>query len=300
MPYYLGIDGGGTKTICLLGDEKSVLATGRSSGSNPMRVGAENARIALKAAIQRACELGKISPARIATTCIGVAGAARPQVAEVIREMVAGLLPGKIQITGDMETALEAAFGTRPGIVAIAGTGSVAHGRNSAGETARAGGWGFAVSDEGSGHWIGRSAIAAAFRSADEGSDGSLLKKLLDSWHLKNREELVLMSNASPAPDFASLMPTVQSCADSGDPIAQNVLDQAGAELGTLAVIVTRRLFRDSDIVPLAMSGGVFEHSPQVRRRFYNHVRGVHGQISLAPAVVQPVYGALEMARREV
>ena len=103
----------------------------------------------------------------ISRVCVGLAGAARPEISELVRGMVSETLsgeikPAEIKIVGDMVIALEAAFGSGPGVIVIAGTGSIAYGRNSKGQTARAGGWGFAISDEGSGHWIGRTAVAAA------------------------------------------------------------------------------------------------------------------------------------------
>ncbi len=84
--------------------------------------------------------------------------------------------------------ALEAAFGSGPGVIVIAGTGSIAYGRNAEGQTARAGGWGFAISDEGSGHWIGRTAVAAAIGAWDEdpGQNVPLIEVLLKSWRLRN------------------------------------------------------------------------------------------------------------------
>ena len=72
------------------------------------------------------------------------------------RDIVAEILPTPIEVVGDMLIALEAAFDSGPGVIVIAGTGSIAYGRNRQGTTVRAGGWGFAIGDEGSAHWIGR------------------------------------------------------------------------------------------------------------------------------------------------
>jgi len=307
---FLGIDGGGSKTSCLIGDESSVLGTGTAGPSNLVRAGEAQARESLAAAIRQACTVANLKPAEISRVCVGLAGAARPEISEVVRGIIAEIISGEaragqiktsdIQVVGDNVIALEAAFGAGPGVIVIAGTGSIAYGRNRDGQTARAGGWGFAVSDEGSGHWIGRAAVAAALRAWDESQDekAPLLLSVMKSWGLENRESLVLAANATPAPDFAALFPAVLALADSGDRGASEVLAQAGSQLAELAGIVVRRLFPDSGAVAAAMSGGVFGSSALVRQVFYNGLRSVHPDIALNPGVIEPVRGALEMARQ--
>jgi glucosamine kinase len=168
---FLGIDGGGSKTSCLIGDETSVLGRGTGAASNVVRVGEAQARESLATAIRQACRVANIRPSEISSVCVGLAGAARPEIGELVRRIIADLVPGEtqpsqIRVVGDNVIALEAAFGGGPGVIVIAGTGSIAYGRNREGQTARAGGWGFAISDEGSGHWIGRTAVAAAICSS--------------------------------------------------------------------------------------------------------------------------------------
>ena len=310
MAIFLGIDGGGSKTSCLIGDESSVLGTGTAGPSNLVRAGEAQARESLAAAIRQACTVANLKPAEISRVCVGLAGAARPEISEVVRGIIAEIISGEaragqiktsdIKVVGDNVIALEAAFGAGPGVIVIAGTGSIAYGRNRDGQTARAGGWGFAVSDEGSGHWIGRAAVAAALRAWDESQDekAPLLLSVMKSWGLENRESLVLAANATPAPDFAALFPAVLALADSGDRGASEVLAQAGSQLAELAGIVVRRLFPDSCAVAAAMSGGVFGSSALVRQVFYNGLRSVHPDIALNPGVIEPVRGALEMARQ--
>jgi glucosamine kinase len=237
-------------------------------------------------------------------TCVGLAGAARPETSEIVRRLVSELVPGKVEVVGDMVIALEAAFGGGPGVIVIAGTGSIAYGRNSQRQTARAGGWGFAISDEGSGHWIGRCAVSAAMRTGDEahaeGQTNLLLQSVMKLWRLETRDQVVLAANASPRPDFSSLLPLVLAAADSGDPLARSILTQAGAELATLAKIVIHRLFPDADEVRLAMSGGVFRNCAQVRQVFYNSLRSEYPIAAVNATVIEPVRGALELARKGV
>ncbi|MGA7292062.1 MAG: BadF/BadG/BcrA/BcrD ATPase family protein, partial [Terriglobales bacterium] len=158
MAYYLGIDGGGTKTRCILADETSVLAKAMTGGCSVIRLGEQEARQSLHSGIRQVCTAAEITPDRISAICIGATGAARPEIAAKIRGILAELVPriasSGIEVVGDSVIALEAAFGADPGIITIAGTGSIVYGRDAAGRSARAGGWGFAISDEGSGHWI--------------------------------------------------------------------------------------------------------------------------------------------------
>lgn len=302
MAIFCGIDGGGSKTSCLVGDESSVLGSGSALGSNLVRVGEGKARDALESAIRQACGVAGIAPAQINRTCMGLAGAAQPEISAVVHRLVAEVISGEIQIVGDMVIAREAAFGSGSGVIVIAGTGSIAYGRNSKGQTARAGGWGQAVSDEGSGHWIGRSAVAAALRVYDEdesdASGSALLTGIMKFWGVEPHGQLVLAANASPVPDFAALLPAVLSAAGSGDTDARNVLARAGTELANLAGIVIHRLFRGEGIVPVAMSGGVFSNSPLVRQTFYNSLHSVCPAALVKPQVIEPVRGALELARQ--
>jgi glucosamine kinase len=295
---FLGIDGGGSKTSCVIGDETTVLGSGTAAGSNVIRVGEQQAQEALAAAIRQACTVANIRPAQIQRTCVGAAGAARPEISDIIRRLVAELVPGEIEVVGDTVITLEAAFSTGPGVIVIAGTGAIAYGRNSEGRTARASGWGFAISDEGSGHWIGRAAVAAAMRAYDEGESSTLLESIMKAWSVATREQLVLAANASPAPDFSALLSVVLSAADSGDPLARTILTQAGAELATSAKTVIRRLFPEAEAVPVAMSGGVFRNCALVRQVFYNSLRSEYPNAAVNANVIDPVRGALELARK--
>jgi N-acetylglucosamine kinase-like BadF-type ATPase len=295
---FLGVDGGGSKTSCVIGDETTLLGSGTAAGSNLIRVGETRTREALAAAIRQACAVANVNATQIQRTCVGVAGAARPEISDIVRRLVSELVSGEIEVVGDMVIAVEAAFGSGPGVIVIAGTGSIAYGRNSQGETARAGGWGFAVSDEGSGHWIGRAAVAAAMRACDEGQSPLLLQAIMKAWGLATREQLVLAANASPAPDFSGLLSAVLSAADSGDTLSRTILTQAGAELAALAKIVIRRLFPGAGTVPVAMSGGVFRSCAVVRQVFYNSLRSEYADAVVNATVIEPVRGALERARR--
>jgi N-acetylglucosamine kinase-like BadF-type ATPase len=304
VAYYLGIDGGGSKTTCAVGDETSVLATALSGPSNITRVGEVRARESLHEAISQACAAAKIDPRQVHRACIGVAGAGRPEIARAVGKIIAEVIAGEIEVVGDMQIALQAALGAGPGVIVIAGTGSIAYGRDAQGKTARAGGWGFAISDEGSAHWIGRKAVAAVLRAADEAADDRaaqqtplLFREMKSIWKVESFEHLARTANTNP--DFASLLPAVVAAADAGDELAEQVLREAGRELAQLVGIVVRRLFMgDNAVIPLAMAGGVFRYAPLMREVFCAAVHTLDPRLELNGQVVDPVAGALGMARR--
>jgi N-acetylglucosamine kinase-like BadF-type ATPase len=295
---FLGIDGGGSKTSCLIGDETNVLGSGSAGGSNFVRAGEAQAKESLVAAIRQACTVANVKPSEIVSTCAGMAGVVSSETADTVRRILAEIVPGESEIVGDNAIALEAAFGGGAGVIVIAGTGSIAYGQNAAGETARAGGWGFAVSDEGSGQWIGRTAVSSLLRAQDEGRETNLPKIVTEHWKLNSVAQIVLAANATPPPDFAALVPGVLAAADSGDFLAREILTSAGEELARLAAIVARRLFAGNGSVPVAMVGGVFSNSALVRQSFYNHLRAEFPGAVLQAEVVEPVRGALRLARK--
>ncbi len=302
MRYFLGIDGGGTKTTCAVGDESRLLATATAGPSNIVRVGEDHARESLHKAVRQACSAAGIPAAEIARTCVGGAGAGRLEIAEIVRSILSEIVAGPIDVVGDMQTALEAAFDTGPGVVVNAGTGSFAYGRNQQGQTLRAGGWGFAIGDEGSAHWVGREAVRAVLQESERGEDSSvfietsLVQGLFKAWGVRSFLDLARAGNSVPPPDFAKLFPAV---AASKDEIARNVLRDAGRELARLAEVVIRRLFGGkSDGVPVATTGGVFRHAELVQQVFYNELRRDDLRVQAITAVVDPVEGALRMARR--
>jgi len=243
VPFFLGIDGGGTKTRCVIGDDKSVLGTGSGSGCNIVRVGEACARDSLAAAIHEACAQAGVSPQQIARTCAGVAGAADDGVASLVQRVLIEIVGGAIEVIGDMEIALESAFGGGAGVIMIAGTGAIAYGRNDRGEAVRAGGWGRLVGDEGSGHWIGVQAIGAALREYDRGADSGLLRELMRALEVRSVHDLAVKANSDPVPEFARLYPVVLAAEESGDAAAIEVLERAGVELATTVELLIGRLF---------------------------------------------------------
>lgn len=298
MPFFLGIDGGGTKTRCIVGDEKSQLGAGSSSSSKVQRVGEACARDALAAAVHEACVQAGISPRQIARTCAGITGSARPEIAGVMRDLMTSIVGGQVEVVGDVEIAFQDAFGTEPGAMVIAGTGSIAYGRNSKGETARAGGWGYAISDEGSGHWIGVEAVREALRARDRGERSGLMDDLMAGLGARDFEDFIVRLNGNPTVDFSPLFPIVLAASDNGDAMATEILARAGRELVEMAGIVIERLFGEESL-SVATHGGVLASSTIVRKNFAQELKSRYSRAAYLEREIDPARGALDRARRE-
>ena len=300
MGYFLGIDGGGTKTDCAVGDEHAVLGRGSAGTAKLSRVSEDEARANLHAAIEQACSAAGIKPSILDRTCYGMAGASNPKNAEAARRLIAPIVGGAIEFVGDMAIALEAAFPAGSGVVVIAGTGSIAYGRNERSQTARAGGWGPIVSDEGSGDWIGRAAVALALRAHDAGETTSFLPAIMNTWHLATYDDVVRFVSSAPPPDFAALFPHVNAHADSGDDLARGILLRAAGELAELCHIVLRRLWPyEKASAEVAMYGGVFRNSAIIREAFTDVVRSRRPHVRVSLGERDPAEGALAVARRK-
>lgn len=298
VAYFLAIDGGGTKTECVIADEQRVLGSAIGSTIKIKKVGEDAAGQSLDVVVRSACTQAGIAPRDLARTCIGIAGSSIPEVTDWTYSVLSQLVGGEVLVVNDAIIAHHAAFHGGPGILVIAGTGSNVLGINERGESGRAGGWGPIISDEGSGFWIGRTAVAQAMRAFDAGRSTELLNAIMQAWKLAGREEVVSMANSNPPPDFASLLPEILRCADAGDSLARDILASAANELAQLARIVVRKLWpTPGNEIAVALTGGVFTHSTQIRQMFANAIRAERPGITVDLQPVHPVMGALALAR---
>jgi glucosamine kinase len=295
MAFFLGIDGGGSKTECMVGNETAVLGWASSGSSKIARVGEDAAHAALREGIARACAAAGIAASQVQRTCIGVAGASQPESVDAIRRLLGEIVSGDIDVVGDMEVAHHAAFDGGAGVVVIAGTGSIAYGRNPQGETARAGGLAPATGDPGSGEWIGQTAVDLILLANEYGHSPALLEVVLKAWKLDDLQQLSHLLKTSPQPGFAALFPII---AVSGDPIAGRVLARAGRELSVIAADVLGRLWSEPSAVEVAMYGGVLENSLEVRDAFTAALSERFPGTHIALGRRRPAEGALIMARR--
>jgi N-acetylglucosamine kinase-like BadF-type ATPase len=259
MRYALGFDGGGTKTECVLMDSgRQIRATTRSGPSNPLRVGFDAASSAIAQAAQFATREANIEPSQISAVCAGLAGVGSYNSHEEMERLLTGMFPkAAVRLITDLELSLEAARQS-PAIVLVAGTGSAAIGRDSAGHIARAGGHGPLLSDQGSAYDVGRQAVAAAVRSRDRtGVETPMGVKILQ--HLKFSSWTELRDRARTAADevFPRAFPVVAAAADAGDTSAQSLLHAAANEIAILADALVERLHLRDTIFFLGKTGGL-------------------------------------------
>jgi N-acetylglucosamine kinase-like BadF-type ATPase len=295
MPLYLGIDAGGTKTECAVSNGAELLGQATGASCKLALVEAGRARENLHSVIGNACEAARVKETDVKHVCIGMAGASLPEAVSWVQETIREVIPAAtIYVAGDHIIAHRAAFGTSPGVLVISGTGSIAFGRNQAGETARAGGWGPNVSDEGSAFWVGREAVTTALRAYDVGSNNGLLPVIAQSWKAAP-EDVIGMANASE-PRFAELAGAISDAAKEGEPVACDIIKRAGRALAGLGGAVIARLWPSGGVVPVALSGGVLQGSALVRQAFKDEMRVRHPEAAISFAQVRPVLGALEIA----
>ena len=264
MEHVIGIDAGGTKTVCLLANEQGeILARVRGEGANLQAVGELQVEKILHTVMAQAIGDRRLVPAAI---CLGIAGVDRPNDAAVVRDIMQRIgLNSRIVIVNDALIALETGAPGQPGVVVISGTGSIAYGRNAAGEAARSGGWGYVLGDEGSGYWIGRAALRAVLRAADfRGPRTVLTQMLLDHFQVTQPQLLlheVYHHHLKPAA-IGALASSVQTAFSEGDEAAAGILRGAADELEGSALSVARRLDLTGEAFSFILSGGIFRAVP--------------------------------------
>ncbi len=298
--YYLGIDGGQSGTKGLLSDQSGrVLGTGQGGPCNHVAAHEGRAKFfaAVGSVLDQACQAAGLDLASLdfASVCLGFSGGAEDKEA-YSRELIRS---HKYKITHDAEIALSGATEGQPGIVIIAGTGSIAFGRNESGRTARAGGWGYILGDEGGGFDLTRQALRSALRHEEGwGVPSTLRDRLLAATGAVNINQLM---HRFYTPDFsrpaiAALSSMVSEAAEEGDAEAQRILFDAASQLVTYVEGVHRVIFQTMQPVPIAYIGGVFKS----RLLLEEFVKTIRYRLAggVAPPKLGPAAGALLEALR--
>ncbi|MGB2715795.1 MAG: BadF/BadG/BcrA/BcrD ATPase family protein [Vicinamibacterales bacterium] len=266
--HVLGLDAGGTKTVCLLADSDArIISIARRGGANLQASGELGVEKVLHDVMDEAIGDRDIAPAAI---CLGIAGVDRPDDGDIIRGIMRRIgYKARILVVNDALVALEAGAPGRPGVVIISGTGSIAYGRNAVGEAARSGGWGYVLGDEGSGYWIGRAALRAVLRAADQrGPQTALTPMLLDHFGVAEPQGLIreiYQTNLKPAA-IGALAGCVQQAFAQGDDVAVGILQGAVRELESAALSVARRLELVGTAFPFILAGGIFRAVPWLQQ----------------------------------
>jgi len=295
--FVLGIDAGGTKTVCQLADEDGrLLAEARGAGANLQAGGELEVEKALHAVIAEA--LGASRAVRPAAICCGMAGVDRPEDIAVVRGILTRIgHHADLLVVNDALIALEAGAPGAAGVVIVAGTGSIAYGRDAAGRAARAGGWGHVLGDEGSGYWLGRQALQAVMRAADgRGPITTLTPRVLAHYGVGRASDLVhqiYYGGARPSA-IAALGAVVQTAADDGDPVALQIIETGSVELGAAAGSVASRLGLEASLVVLA--GGMFRAVPRLQAGVAACLTRRLPRATVRPLDVEPATGAVRLA----
>jgi N-acetylglucosamine kinase-like BadF-type ATPase len=310
MKYYLGVDAGGTKTEFLLGDETTELARVRAGTIKRMKASEEEAESNLAGALNELSAITGTAMQSISCCCIGTAGEAVPLVVDWLREAFGRMVGGELILLGDVEIALDASFFGKRGVLVLSGTGSNVAGRTASGKIVTAGGWGPAMADQGSGHFIGLEGLRRGFLAIDQRRVNSLLDNVQAYWRLDSVRKLIEFANANPAPDFSRLVPLIVRLAEQGDPIAREVLEVAGVDLAYLVQLVIEHV-RSVEVEPeefaetrshfqvpnIAVAGSILRHVPRVREAMTISLQRQHPDLVVLAAPADPCVGALWNAR---
>jgi N-acetylmuramic acid 6-phosphate etherase len=301
-----GLDGGGTKTVAWLATRGSSQTTerlgeGRSGPSNPQAVGFSVMAENLDRAIHQAFQTAGITPQPVAALCLALAGSDRENVkSELDRWAEARGVSDRTQWIHDGMATLWAGCPDGCGIALIAGTGSLAFGRNQMGQTVRCGGWGYLIGDEGSGYAIAQAGLRAVTKAIDgRGAATTLQPALFASLGIKDPRELVTAvyrTDSAPS-SIAACAERVLLCAEEGDEVAGQIVRQAACELALKIETVADKIGLSGSAIPLALGGGLLVGTAVLRDALLQRLELEGIAAESVNLVTEQVAGAVAMAR---
>ncbi|MBN3927478.1 BadF/BadG/BcrA/BcrD ATPase family protein [Nostoc sp. NMS4] len=308
MSYVLGIDGGGSKTVCVLMDDScQVLGRGETGSSNYQSIGIEATLESIQSAIHNAIEAAIITNnVNIEAICLGLAGVGRAADVEVVKGLVEELQNNKLPITwalqpesiiicNDALIALAGGIGQPVGIVVAAGTGSIVFGRNHQGDTKRVGGWGYILGDEGSAYKIAIAGMNAALQSYDgREMSTSMLEGFKQHLDLDSIEDLieVVYRRGWGVKQIAALAPVVDFAAASGDIVANIIIDDAVKELVKATSTVIDAIFSYDSVLEVVTTGSVWRGRCKIHERFAASIAKKFPEVKVIFPRDEPAYGA--------
>jgi N-acetylglucosamine kinase-like BadF-type ATPase len=304
MTYFIGVDGGASKTAAIVVDGgQKILGRGLAGGSNHLRVGIEEATRNVERAVNVALVEAGIAIRDVEYAYCGIAGSDHPAHRQRVVDSLSVFFPrGNFIVDTDARVALTGAVGFGPGIVIISGTGSVAFGRNVAGQESRAGGWGPTLGDEGSGFWIAREGLAAIVRAHDgRGLATRMTDLLCAEYDLCRAEDLpqFVYATTTHADDIARYGKLVIEAAQLGDDVvAREIMTRGGSELAECVLAVARGLHMTDSEFPVAYVGGAFHAGELLLNPMRLRIQREAPGAVLAPPARPPVEGAAMMAMR--
>jgi N-acetylglucosamine kinase-like BadF-type ATPase len=305
--YVIGLDGGGTKTSVQLADSKGqILAESLGGPANLQIIGVEQSAKTIIDLIETCCHTVGCEPTQIGSVVAGLAGAGRQsdqlQLAEAVRGYAQdrGVYLRDLAVASDARIALEGAFLGDPGIIVIAGTGSIVCGKDREGKMHRAGGWGRLIGDQGSGYQIGREGVRAIARMIDGVSGKTAVAALVaDEFGLRSQDEIIKAVYRDGF-DFSTVAPLVIRAAQDGDRIALNILGTAALELVAMIHAVIGRLKqytgRTRGKIPLVFVGSLLDPDNVYSAKVRALIRKELKSIIVEKPIASPVRGAVLMA----
>lgn len=298
----IGVDGGGTKTRALLADDRGgqiAEAVGAGSAVRPKEI--ERSSGVIAGVVRDVLETAERTDTRPRVLCVGVAGVGRePEREALLESLVTQQLADEVIVLPDYAVALEDAFSEGPGVLLIAGTGSMAFGRGPTGATARCGGWGPVFGDEGSGSWIGRRALSVVAAAADgREPETALTGAVLTAAEVSETSDLIRWASGATSGQLATLAPVVMSVADAGDLRANSIVSMAVEELALHVRALARQLFTDERAsVPVAFTGGLLRKGSSFRKRLEHRLRTAVPGAHVHGEEIDPARGAVKSALR--
>jgi len=305
MEYFLGVDGGASSTTCALCDRDGrILGIGRGGPSNHILApgGEARARAAVRTAVEAAEAIAGLGRTEFEAAQFGMTGINRDaEPARAFAAIVSTLLAARIvQIDNDASVALAGALACRPGAIVVAGTGSVAYGRDSLGQEAKSGGWGYLFGDEGSGFALGLGGVRAALRARDGVGPQTVLMSLIPQRFGGALAEIPLSfyEGRVQRDQIAALAPAVTDAAAGGDQVALSLVGEAAGGLAAMAAAVIKRLTWPDGTVALGPVGGVFKAGPVLLNRLRTAIAALVPGVVIVPPRFAPAVGALLLALR--
>lgn len=301
MEVILAIDGGGSRTRCLVMNRQGeVIGEATSGPSNHLLVDKKTVTSSLIDAIETSLRQASMERGDVACLSAGLAGVDYDGTGATEMEKLLTVLGfTKLVINGDMLIAHAGALGARSGVVALAGTGSCVLGIGANGERVKVGGWGPIYGDEGSAYRIGEMSLRAAARAYDgRGPKTELVQALVSVLGLSDFSETVwsvYVEEMKPR-EIAALSRVAYEVAEAGDEIARAIFLRAGDDLAESVQAAVRQLDLAETVV--SYQGSVLESCHLLRQQFIDQLQRTIANVAVVPPKFEPVLGAYLLGRK--
>ncbi len=301
MKYFVGLDGGGTKTKCVVTDENLNILFEQSDGPSAfLHLGTEPVSQTIYKLISKAAKSLKIEISNFNAILIGSTGAGRKKDAAKLKYSFKRFLKNKgivfnnFYVESDARIALEGAFSGQPGSILIAGTGSIMFGKDKNGKIYRVGGFGKLIGDDGSGFSIGRKGLIAVARYYDGRGSATVLRKLLsDNFKIKNTSQLITEVYQNNF-DIALFAPFVINAAFEGDKISKQIIQEESDELIAHVKAMQKRL--NIETMKLSLIGGTIANDNFYSKIFKKKIDEETKNVIIQLPDYPPEIGAVLMA----